>query len=411
MTECNTLTAFWSDFCRNHWESRPGQFPGFFSSPIASPTELFQACLDKSGAGASDRIWVASQDSYQKVDYSKFGPRTEDVDLDGFFERIDQNLKGRPFGLNRHALQLGSAELWFRFRQFLRDFHELLGLPTGRWDIDTFWGTYAATPFGIHVDNASVFAIGVKGYRTYYTWPRDYFEEDDPALHSPDPGVIDPHKAEAVRLELGPGDMVYWPSSHWHVVTSDGSPSAVIQLSCYFDFDLAQVVGNLCQRLVKTQADRFYGQGSDLPTCLAEAGRCVEESLGEQLETFWLKRYTADAFWQYPAMEPAGGLPSSLRLEERGRIAWRESGGGSLVGCNGHVLRSALKPADLEAGLRDIASLPAGLQTMLYRARGLRPDDKSSRADNCGLLREDVDLREMRRGWTRREERDGSPGR
>src|SRR5262249_25632560 len=152
----------------------------------------------------------------------------------------------RSIGINIHHLQRARPDLWFRFRDFVSGLTQLTGeLPTQQWDIDTFFGTYAATPFGIHRDNGSVFAMGILGNRTYYAWPEEYFEVGDEALSTPDVAKIRPHLQHAVRMDVGPGDVVYWPSSHWHVVLSDGHPSAVVQLSAYFGVRLSAVVSTL----------------------------------------------------------------------------------------------------------------------------------------------------------------------
>lgn len=104
-----------------------------------------------------------------------------------------------------------------------------------RWDLDTFFGTYRVTPFGVHRDAASVFSFLLMGERTYYTWPPDYFA-DEQALYTPDPDKIAPHLAKAEVFHLKPGEVFYWPSNRWHVVMSDGRPSVVAQISAYFKY-------------------------------------------------------------------------------------------------------------------------------------------------------------------------------
>ncbi len=119
-------------------------------------------------------------------------------------------------------------------------FHErlnaLLGAPVvRRWEIDAFFGNYAATPFGIHRVNGGVFSFCLYGKRTYLLWPPEYFHRGHRDLIRPDPEVIARHADAATRIDVKPGSGVYWPSNRWHVVLSDGSPFAVAQVSAYFD--------------------------------------------------------------------------------------------------------------------------------------------------------------------------------
>jgi len=103
-----------------------------------------------------------------------------------------------------------------------------------RWITDTFFGTYQATPFGIHRDDASVFCYCLHGSRTYYTWHEDYFKPGDEALLTPDINVIKKHIDHAECFDVEPGKLFYWPSNRWHVVFSDERPFVVAQLSAYF---------------------------------------------------------------------------------------------------------------------------------------------------------------------------------
>ncbi|MEK6249405.1 MAG: hypothetical protein N2C12_14580, partial [Planctomycetales bacterium] len=146
----NTMPeSFWQTFVDDHWEQSPRQFSGCFQQPIVSAEELFDAILEKVNRVKSDRFWMANSDvlrlpgDYRMVPLNSFGPRQSDQSLAGFFSRAEKEFQDRQIGINVHHLQSVSAEIWFRFRKFVRSLIEITGeLPTQRWDIDTFLGTY-----------------------------------------------------------------------------------------------------------------------------------------------------------------------------------------------------------------------------------------------------------------------------
>ncbi len=182
MVDFALSAAFWRDFIEQHWEQEPTVWRGLYEPGITTADELFETVVAMPSRSKSDRFWVAKQspvhdcDGYTLISLDHFGPKSKDGSLDGFFTRVRQGLNARPMGINIHQLQLANSALWFWFRQFIRGLIDGTGeLPTQRWELDTFFGTYDVTPFGIHRDNASVFAFGILGQRTYYFWPADAF--------------------------------------------------------------------------------------------------------------------------------------------------------------------------------------------------------------------------------------------
>jgi len=229
---------YWNKFLSKHWERRPARLEVPPWGRFCNLEELFDTILSARGSKRlkSDRFWVARKsvpgeiDDYRFVSLDLFGPRLSDGNFDGFFARMH----GRCFGINLHRLG--------NFRQALMEslaypIKRLENVPgTGlvrRWDLDTFFGNYQMTPFGIHQDRASVFSFCLQGERTYLTWPPDYpWAPDD--LFVPDQSRLERHRRTAESFHIQAGDFFYWPSNRWHVVCSDGRPSVVVQLSGYF---------------------------------------------------------------------------------------------------------------------------------------------------------------------------------
>lgn len=360
----------WKKFVSRYWEREPAFLPALFDPPIANAEELFGAIVRMPSRGRADRLWIAGKpqprrgDDFKLAPLDAFGPRDSDLSLAGFFERSQSGFKGRPFGINIHHLQLAWPELWFRFRDFMSGLIDETGeLPTQEWDIDTFFGTYESTPFGIHRDNASVFAIGVSGRRAYYFWPNEAFVEGDPVLATPDLEKMAPRFDEATRVEIGPGDAVYWPSSHWHVVVSEGEPSAVIQLSAYFGARMSDLIAEQARQLLAKKlggADfaRVFPD-SPMPGVLADSqAALLPAELSDALLAFWLKRRSADGFAEIPTPDARTQLNPDVPIRLRNRRSLRWARGSSqqlLVAANGHFV-DVEGEADGELVLNQLAS-------------------------------------------------------
>lgn len=226
----------WATFNASFWEKDPVLMSsGFVGSPLTLD-DLFGAVTSMPSRGPSDRFWLAktaparSRHDFQRMDLDLIGPQPGDKGFDGFFARMGTH----SYGINIHALGKSDQRYESLVRAFARAVHNAPG-PTPRgWQSDTFFGNYRATPFGIHRDPAGVFSFTLLGRRTYYTWPAETFEPDDPDLFTPDPDVIGPHLATAERFDVQPGQVIYWPSNRWHLVASTGDPFVVAQVSAYF---------------------------------------------------------------------------------------------------------------------------------------------------------------------------------
>lgn len=201
-----------------------------------------QAVFDAVAAdGARERLdWMhlaanrqpARVRDYVPLSLRQLGPRAADRDWQGFFDR----LAGKEFGLNVHDLGRRNPQLAPVADIFAAHLSHVPGAPVPRkWELDTFAGTYRATPFGIHRDNASVFSFCLLGQRTVMLWEPGYFSPGHPDLTKPDPQIIERYATDATQLHLQPGRAAYWPSGYWHVVLSDGNPFVVAQASAYYD--------------------------------------------------------------------------------------------------------------------------------------------------------------------------------
>lgn len=232
----DTGSADWQAFNSEFWERNPVLMSsGFRESPITLE-DLYAAVVNMPERGRFDRFWMATtspvrkRSDFRRISLDLIGPKASDASFAGFFERIGDH----AFGINIHKLTQADQ----RFDDWIGVFSAGTASAPGPepilWQSDTFFGTYRATPFGIHRDPAGVFSYTLMGRRTYYTWPMDAFEPDHPDLFTPDPDVLARHLDRAEKFEVEAGQALYWPSNRWHLVASSGEPFVVVQVSAHF---------------------------------------------------------------------------------------------------------------------------------------------------------------------------------
>jgi 50S ribosomal protein L16 3-hydroxylase len=237
--------AFWEMFVREHWERRPGVFRGLFfpsQSPLISSTQAFagvmQACNRwRDGDPAFIRFFL--ENALVQSHLGKYLPVSDDVTFEAFARRIAPALRGQGFGLTVNGFAHHDFALFTRVRRFLRGLYVRVGMPGDVTDLDVFIGNYRHTPFGIHTDKSSNFCVVFEGRKKFLVWPGPALEARRDLHHSVD---FDEVRAQAVVLEGGPGDVIYWPSSYWHIAESGGELSGVMNLSLYLGDHAAQFV-------------------------------------------------------------------------------------------------------------------------------------------------------------------------
>lgn len=230
--------GFWDVVAEKYWEREPFAFE--FSGDDAPFTveSVFEALAADCEHDQLDWLHLSVSDSpsqvrdYRPLSFRHSGPNSSDDNWLAYFERMS----GKEFGMNVHDLGRRNPSLQPVAQAFAEHLSHVPGAPVPRtWELDSFSGTYRATPFGIHRDNASVFSFGLIGRRRVLLWDPDYFEPGHPDLTKPDPEIIAKHEPNATTLQIEPGRGGYWPSGYWHVVLSDGEPFAVAQASAYFN--------------------------------------------------------------------------------------------------------------------------------------------------------------------------------
>jgi 50S ribosomal protein L16 3-hydroxylase len=236
---------FWSRFVRRFWGRRPTVIRQPFARAIASPAEVFAGMV-----AAADRVRTEDHDFALTIDGVRVGadverwlPRRKDGSLEGLAARISADLRGSDFAMFVRAFQLELGwEFWRRVRGFLRGLYVRVGLPADRAEVDLFSGSYPRSRSGIHRDSADVFCFVVDGRKRIRVWPRTAFSENS---YWYGVGAGRRPRAGSTCLDGEPGDILYWPSSYWHVGESRGGTVSSLSLGLYPRDSLAATAARL----------------------------------------------------------------------------------------------------------------------------------------------------------------------
>ena len=327
---------FWEQFAARHWEKTPLLIKQPFASHLASEAELFGALVEASEQYRSEGIKLRPpynrsiklrfciEHSVLMTDIEKHLPDAGDKSLEGYLGRIERRLDGREFELIINQLQSYNFQMWSRLRMFFRGLYKLVGIPTENADAAIFIRNQKRTGFGLHKDKASVFMFVLKGRKRMLLWPYEVFKATTDTIVS----TLDyrQYVGDALVLEGGPGDVIYWPSGYWHIGESDGELSASISVGLRMNYppfaDVIKHVTRMVERqlgesgqsdLYSFQPDGLQQTAATLPRDIDVALRAVREAscdrgLEQTLKLAWLNRVTGYGFASVPGPRPTRTL-------------------------------------------------------------------------------------------------------
>ncbi|HVS81105.1 MAG TPA: cupin domain-containing protein [Pyrinomonadaceae bacterium] len=226
--------AFWSHFIKHYWDKKPLAIKKPFTPPITTAEETFEAFKKASEEFSANGSYV--QYRFYKGDGSfilegsnlkRYIPNASDASIADYAERLSGKLCGERFGLILNGFQKYDSQFYLRTREFLRGLTTKLPV---RCSVKTgvLLGNYKKTPFGIHKDAVTVFLFVVEGRKRIYLWPEGYFRDWFDERRDLDFELL---RKDAISLEGKAGDLLYWPSSYWHVGESIGGLSVTISLA------------------------------------------------------------------------------------------------------------------------------------------------------------------------------------
>ncbi|NUN06263.1 MAG: RNA methylase [Bdellovibrio sp.] len=403
MTKKSGLTAvkptlldkkFWQNFAKNIWEKKPLVLRNVKSALLEmGEAEIFDLLVL-----FSDRCRKLNNPEGFKFYIHGFKAEAEDV-LQVLPEKSDKTLLGyharmqalfKDYCLVCDELLTVNSKKQELLTEFTEELYRHVGFPNRFAEMGLYLGNYKKTPFGVHVDSCGVFSFPVSGVKKFRLWSGPYGKKN--------PGLdrtfkYAKYKKDSQLVEARAGDMVYWPSSEWHIAESDGSFSATWSLGVWVDQPHKEMVAQSLRNLIDTklgpageeamtsfrQLHDAAGEISELPNGYLKSIEVLQNlSQAELQESFlkaWMKHISLQGFKTLPLKSKPLKISKSAEIQLRHRkalILWQKSltqKKNFYVSFGGHLLESASPKL-----LNTIKSLNAGKVCSL---KGLYPQDLS----------------------------------
>ncbi|UYL09329.1 cupin domain-containing protein [Bdellovibrio sp. SKB1291214] len=336
---------FWRHFAKNHWEKKPLLLRNVKSDLIEmTADEIFDLLVLY-----ADRCRQINDPTGFKFYTDGIKAQEEDV-LSVLPEKSDKSLAGYHKRMNTlfsdYCLVCDELlQVNLKKQHLLTDFTDQLyrhvGFPNRFSEMGLYLGNYKKTPFGVHVDSCGVFSFPVAGTKKFRLWNAAYGEKH-PELDRT--FNYEKNKKHSQLLEVGPGDMTYWPSSEWHIAESDGSFSATWSLGVWVDQPHKDMVSDSVKELldkklgssgtqVMTAFKRLHnksGEITGLPKSFSNSLKLLQNlsplELQDILSRNWMKHISLQGFKTMPYEALELSAKSCLHLRnDRSPILWQKS--------------------------------------------------------------------------------------
>lgn len=358
---------FWSGFHAEYWEKRATVLRQPFARLIAQPEDSFQRLIDvgdRYRAGETDllvRFCVGY--TQQLVDVARYLPMRTDASVAGYADRATRLVGGQRFGLVVEDFQAFDATLWLHLREFLRGLYEHTGMPRESAKATVFLGNYEHTPWGLHRGRSGTFQLVVAGPKRIRVWPDAFFRGKEDMTHRLD---YEQYNGDSIVLDAEPGDVIYWPSDHWHVGESvGGALSFAISIALFIDQHsspalLGYAEGPVERRLspqdrddpIDVRPERITESTTGVDRVVTRAivalrDASEDERLELQLRVHWLNHITAYGFTRPPAPLERQRLADDaiIHTDPDYPVLWLRSANDELLcSANGHAFGITASP-------------------------------------------------------------------
>jgi hypothetical protein len=348
------------DFLQNIWEKKPALLRGVLSAPLLNKEELFLLCQEaaKKYRGGNEIIRLYTEGAMIR-NIHKLLP-TDSENLDSYIERVGKTLNSR-FGLVIDNAQKYSQVLFQRTKNVLREVFAKAGEPFVECDIIFFIGNYRNTPVGIHQDETSILYANLFGNKTMRLWPNEGYQGKLNGENVPEV------QEGSMTLTGGPLDLIYWPSSYWHIAETDGELASSISFGVLKN-DRVLKHSLIALETLILEEDPYFEilpthttPGSEnLPDIFKKIAAAIkslpEDKIAKHLESQWLARISESCL---PRENPEKNISTAenFKLRPDAMLTFRTDSPMLYIAANGVVLETPAHPglrrffADLQAGL------------------------------------------------------------
>jgi hypothetical protein len=313
----------WDELVARWWERRVVVFRGV-GAPFTRPDTF--ACAVAAGRHQLGQTYDlgARRDAQFSIEgqpqafVAPWLPVARDRSLAGYAARLAGALGDRRHALvisrfHGHAHAVGAAA-----RAMFAPLWQRIGLPVTGAITTLFHGDYEATPTGVHKDRFTTMLFALAGRKRMRFWPARPWTEPVSTVTR-----YDAYLATSFAVEVGPGDVLYWPSSYYHVGETAGGVSTSVNIGIPIDDHRAAYVidalvssgralrGSPLVRGAITASGRRSSQlPPRLPPALAAAlaelqRRTAPGPLATRTRALWHARHAAGGFEPMPPRRPA----------------------------------------------------------------------------------------------------------
>jgi ribosomal protein L16 Arg81 hydroxylase len=247
-------SKFWSDFAHRIWEKKPLVLRQI-QTPLAEMdhTEVFRLLVlyanhcRKIRNPEGFKLFLDGQRVHE-IETLSLLPRQSDKSLLGYHQRMNEMFE--DYCLVCDELLQVNLKKQALLSAFTRELYRYVGFPNRFAEMGLYLGNYRKTPFGVHVDECGVFSFPVVGTKRFRLW-KPSFVQKNPDLNRA--FRYEKYKANSELLEARPGDMIYWPSSSWHIAESDGSFTATWSLGVWVNRPYREMVQQSVADLISSR--------------------------------------------------------------------------------------------------------------------------------------------------------------
>jgi hypothetical protein len=322
---------FWKHFATKYWEKETFIAKGIDSAILQiDESAIFELLVQYSDICRKKKdpegfkLFIDGVKTYPE-EVLLYLPRKSDKSLQGYNSRVSKTFD--DYCLVCDELLRVFADKLEALIEFSQGLYNQVGLPNRFSEIGLYLGNYKKTPFGVHVDNCGVFSFPIVGRKKFRIWKPDYVAKNPNIVRAISYAK---HLKHSQLIDIGPGDMSYWPSSAWHVAESDGTFNTTWSLGVWTDIThaetfskvlqnhLAQKLGPLGQTSMTPLDCKISENGelSGLPSSFKKSIKTLQQLTTSELEDTFIKAWLSHHSMQGFKTQPTQSLSNDLTWQK-----------------------------------------------------------------------------------------------